>query len=91
MLIDGVAKTFQKEQPEKISRDGKYSYPNKYWIDGYDMPEGEYKKALDQIVPERLVKVLTDLHYFNDDKKLSRRDRRAFLVEMGGTGESSVY
>lgn len=84
MLLNGEAKTFRKEQHEKIDKDGKFSYPNKYWIDGFGMKEGEYKKALENIIPENIFKMLTDLDHFNNDKKLSRIERRKMLVELGG-------
>jgi len=84
MLIDGVARTFRKEQHEKIDKSGKLSYQNKYWIDDYAMPEGKYKEAMANIIPEDKFKMLTDLDYFNNDEKFGRLNRREMIVDMAG-------
>jgi len=84
LRIDGTVQTFRKEQHEKTDKGGKLSYPNKYWIDGYAMPEGKYKQAIANIIPEDKLKMLIDPDYFNNDKKYSRPERRETLVDMAG-------
>ena len=87
LLINGTAKTFCKEQHEDVKEiNGRtiYSYPNKYWIDGYAMPENEYKKAIENIMPSDIFKMLTDLDYFNNEKKFKWPERREVLNEMSG-------
>jgi hypothetical protein len=87
LLIDGFVKAFRKEQHEVVKEvDGerRYSYPNKYWIDDYPLPEGEYKKAIEDIIPTETFKMLTDIDHFNNDEKTKWPNRREVLRDMAG-------
>lgn len=87
LLVNGVVKTFKKEQHEVVKEiNGRtiYSYPNKYWIDGFAMPENKYKKAVEDIMPTDKFKILTDLDYFNNDEKCKWPERREALKDMSG-------
>ena len=87
LLINGEVKQFRKEQHEVVKEvDGekRYSYPNKYWIDDYAMPENKYKKAVEDIMPSDIFKMLTDLDFFNNDDKCKRTKRREMLKDMAG-------
>jgi len=87
LCIDGRVTVFKKEQREVVKEINDrtiYSYPNKYWIDDFAMPENKYKKAIEDIVPTDIFKMLTDPDYFNNEKKFKWPERREVLRDMSG-------
>lgn len=51
-----------------------------------DVPKsiGEYVKAVDALCPENLVRLLTDVTYFTEDKKCDLKQRRSMLFDAFG-------
>jgi len=52
-----------------------------YYFDSVPMGESEYKSALERLVPENIIKLITNVFYFND---LDWKVRREILSEISG-------
>jgi len=90
-LINSEAHTFRKEEKEVITvkkvggiprEDIKYT--SKYWIDELPKNEGDFKEYFNNICPADKFRMLTDLDFFNNDKKNPWLKARRTLQDMAG-------
>lgn len=83
--IDDKTVVIKKEMHEKVVKKQLKGYSNYYWINDVPKKEKEFVEYIkEKLIAEDIFKMLTDLTYFNDDKKLSRKDRRAVLMDFAG-------
>lgn len=66
------------ETAEFVGNETEYEY------DGIPKKAGEFKSIIDKIIDESVFKILTDVSYFNTDKKFSWQERRALLTKIAG-------
>ena len=85
LLINGVIHKFRKIQKERIVKDNIVGFTNLYEIDDVPKSETEFNNYhADNIMPEKIFKMLTDLAFFNDDKKMPWPKRREVLLDVAG-------
>lgn len=58
-------------------------HTNTYFWNGVPLAEKDYKKSVDDLIPEELFKLVTDPLYFNSDA-MKWKQRREMLVKMAG-------
>ncbi len=63
---------------------------NEYYWNGLSMTATEYASRINEILPENVFKILTNPHYFNDDKKMPKPARRAILEKLADVSGSDI-
>jgi hypothetical protein len=82
LLINGETHVLRKEEHEHITKSGKVSYPTECKIDEIPKLVGKYQEFIENLVPEEIFKMLTDLAYFNG--KMHWSARRKVLFDIAG-------
>jgi DNA repair exonuclease SbcCD ATPase subunit len=96
LSVDGVMRTFRREEHEHITKGGQVSYPKKHWVQGAPKKEYQYNEAVTSLInidkdlagelsTEDICKMLTDLNHF---MSLPHAIRRAVLVDMKGNART---
>jgi len=80
--FDGVKHTFRKEHHENIIKKQLRGYNTLCWIDDVPKKVSEYSEAINEIIPENTLKLLTDIYFFCG--KMHWTERRKILLEMAG-------
>lgn len=70
--------TKARNSPEATFKGNK----NKYFVNDVPTPEGQYKKAIENLIDEDIFKLLTSPTYFNE--QLKWQDRRKTLLDITG-------
>ncbi len=84
ILLDGNVHTFRKEHHEKVVKGQLRGYETQCWIDEVPKKVSEYSDYIADIIAEDTFKLLTDLSYFNDDKRFHWTKRRGVLLDVAG-------
>ena len=83
--VDGATHTLRKENREKIVKGVITGFTNDFWIDEVPgIKQKDFKKFIDEIIPEETFKMLADLSHFNDDNKTHWTKRRELLLTIAG-------
>ncbi len=88
LLVDDKHIELKKVYTEKWAKkrgsvDAEFDgHETKYFVDQVPMLKKEYEKYIEEIVPESIFRLLTDVGYFNT--KMHWQDRRKLLLEMCG-------
>lgn len=82
--IDGKTRIFRREQHENVVKKQVRGFTLKCYIDEVDYPITKFNAKIAEIVAEDSFKLLTDLDYFNDDKKFHHTKRREVLLDAAG-------
>lgn len=86
-LIEGQEQTFTKTYREKwIKKRGEEAqefsgHETIYSINDVPMSQSEFKAKVDAICPEQVLKLITNVHYFND---MDWKQRRNILTDISG-------
>lgn len=73
----------KRQSHEQLNKEGQVKgYTGKYWVDEKPCTKSEYDKAVSELIPEDVCKILTDLYYFCG--KLHWSDRRKVLLDFAG-------
>jgi len=86
-LIDGQEQTFTKIYREKwVKKRGEEAqeftgHETVYSINDVPMSQSEFKAKVDAICPEQVLKLITNVHYFND---MDWKQRRNILTDISG-------
>jgi len=83
--INGTPHVLRKEQHEKVDKQGKYTYPTLCWVNDVAKLVGKYNDYIgEELAPEEIFKLLTDLAYFNDNDKFHWTKRHELLNDFAG-------
>ena len=83
--VDGATHTLKKENREKMVKGVITGFTNDFWIDEVPgIKQKDFKKFIDDIIPEDTFKMLADLSHFNDDNKTHWTKRRELLLTIAG-------
>lgn len=82
VTFDGIQHTLRKEEHEKVSKSGDYSYPAIYLIDEVPKSKTEFREFVASWVGEDIFRQVTDLDYFHET--MHHKARRLMLLEMAG-------
>lgn len=86
-LIEGQEQTFTKTYREKwVKKRGEEAqefsgHETIYSINDVPMSQSEFKAKVDAICPEQVLKLITNVHYFND---MDWKQRRNILTDISG-------
>ena len=85
LLNRNVIRTLRKEEHEVVAKNQDVKYTSKFWIDGVPQAtKRDYDDFIANTIPVDKFKMLTDLDYFNDDKKNPWEQRRVTLRDIAG-------
>ena len=85
LQINGVTRTLRRAEKEVITNKKVTGFTSDYWIDEVPQkPQRLFHDFVKETIPVDKFRMLTDLDYFNNDKKNPPDERRNTLCDMAG-------